>query len=64
MKAEVRQFILRSLKEVKLSGRGLARVLRVSRTIADLEGSPQIGVAHVAEAISYREGEATAWMSA
>lgn len=64
MKAEVRQFILRSLKDVKLSGRGLARVLRVSRTIADLEGSPQIGVAHVAEAISYREGEATAWMSA
>ncbi|MCF0247381.1 MAG: YifB family Mg chelatase-like AAA ATPase, partial [Synergistes sp.] len=64
MKPEVREFILGALKnDVKLSGRGLSRVLRVARTIADLAGAPQIEVAHVAEAISYREGEATSWMT-
>ena len=63
MKPEVRSFILEALKGVKLSGRGLSRVLRVSRTIADLAGAPQIEVGHVAEAISYREGEATSWMT-
>ncbi len=63
MKSDVRAFILEALKGVKLSGRGLSRVLRVSRTIADLDGAPQIEVKHVAEAISYREGEVTAWMT-
>ncbi len=63
MKPEVRSFILEALKGVKLSGRGLSRVLRVSRTIADLAGAPQIEVGHVAEAMSYREGEATSWMT-
>ena len=64
MRPEVRSFILEALKGVKLSGRGLSRVLRVARTIADLEGAVQIEVKHVAEAVSYREGEATAWMTA
>ncbi|MBQ9881689.1 MAG: YifB family Mg chelatase-like AAA ATPase [Synergistes sp.] len=64
LKTEVRKFLLESVKEIKLSGRGLARVLRVSRTIADLEGAAQIGISHVAEAISYREGEALSWMNA
>lgn len=63
MKPEVRGFILETLKSVKLSGRGLSRVLRVARTIADLDGAPQIEVSHIAEAIGYREGEATAWMN-
>lgn len=64
MKADVREFILEQLKSVSLSGRGLARVLRVARTIADLDGAAQVGVPHVAEAVSYREGEALAWMNA
>lgn len=63
MKPEVRAFILDTLKRVKLSGRGLSRVLRVARTIADLEGAPRIEVHHVAEAAGYREGEATSWMN-
>lgn len=62
LKPEVKSFILNVLKTVKLSGRGLSRVLRVARTIADLEKSAQIEVAHVAEAAGYREGEATSWM--
>ena len=63
MKSDVKDFILGALKNVSLSGRGLARVLRVARTIADLAGAARIEVPHVAEAMSYREGEATAWMN-
>ena len=47
---------------MRLSGRGLTRVLRVSRTIADLEGAERIDVQHVAEALGYREGEALSWL--
>jgi magnesium chelatase family protein len=38
----------------ELSARARARVLKVARTIADLAGAPQIGVAHVSEALLLR----------
>ncbi|RYH01429.1 ATP-binding protein [Salipiger sp. IMCC34102] len=41
-----------------LSARGYHRVLRVARTIADLEGSETVLRPHVAEAVSYRQSEA------
>lgn len=37
-----------------LSARGYHRVLRVARTIADLDGSDDVRRPHVAEAVSYR----------
>lgn len=37
-----------------LSGRGVTRLLRVSRTIADLENSDRVGVEHISEAVGYR----------
>ena len=37
-----------------LSARGYHRVLRVARTIADLDASATVGLPHVAEAVSYR----------
>jgi magnesium chelatase family protein len=37
-----------------LSARGYHRVLRVARTIADLDGSVPVRLPHVAEAVSYR----------
>ena len=59
---EVKSFLLQALNRVRLSGRGLSRVLKVSRTIADLSASEEIKLEHVAEALSYREGEALSWM--
>jgi magnesium chelatase family protein len=41
-----------------LSARGYHRVLRVARTIADLEGAEQVRRPHLAEAVSYRLAEA------
>ena len=37
-----------------LSARGYHRVLRVARTLADLDGAEKIGRLHLAEALSYR----------
>jgi magnesium chelatase family protein len=39
---------------MRLSARGYHRVLRVARTLADLDGAEKIGRLHLAEALSYR----------
>jgi magnesium chelatase family protein len=47
--------LLRDASEtMRLSARGYHRVLRVARTLADLDGSGKIGRLHLAEALSYR----------
>ncbi|WP_448950047.1 YifB family Mg chelatase-like AAA ATPase [Labrys neptuniae] len=47
--------LLRDASEaMRLSARGFHRVLRVSRTLADLDGEADIGRIHIAEALSYR----------
>jgi magnesium chelatase family protein len=49
-----RALLLRAADRLRLSARGYHRVLRVARTLADLEGSSSVGRRHVAEALSYR----------
>ena len=43
-----------AMDQLHLSARAFHRTLKLSRTIADLAGDDDIGVAHVAEAIQYR----------
>ena len=43
-----------AIDRLSWSARAYHRVLRLARTIADLGGTPTVGVAHVSEAIQYR----------
>ena len=52
--AEGRALLARVAQRFALSARGFHRVLRVARTIADLDGSADVRQPHVAEAVSYR----------
>jgi magnesium chelatase family protein len=49
-----------AMRRLSLSARAYHRVLKLSRTIADLEGAEQIGLTHVAEAVQYRSRLMTA----
>ncbi len=49
---------------LQLSMRGLTRVLRVARTIADLAGAEQVSTLHLSEALSYRQQPQGRWLEA
>ena len=42
------------MNKMDISMRGFTRILKVARTIADLENSEKIGKTHLSEAIGYR----------
>lgn len=44
----------KAIRKMHLSARTFDRMLRMSRTIADLDGSETVQAAHVAEALQYR----------
>jgi magnesium chelatase family protein len=51
---EGRELLIRAAERFGLSARGYHRVLRVARTIADLDGETDVRRPHVAEALSFR----------
>jgi magnesium chelatase family protein len=51
---ESQKVLQSAMKKLGLSARAYERILKVARTIADLEASPNISTAHLSEAIQYR----------
>ena len=55
------QLLRDSMEKLQLSARAYDRILKVSRTVADLEGSTEIKIEHLAEAINYRSLDREDW---
>ncbi|MDD0811176.1 YifB family Mg chelatase-like AAA ATPase [Curvibacter sp. RS43] len=56
LSAEAQRFIEAVAQRLGWSARSLHRVLRVARSVADLEGATDIAIPHLAEAVQYRRG--------
>lgn len=58
---EARRLLTTALERLGLSARAYLKVLRVARTIADIEGAERIGADHVAEAVQMRLLDREQW---
>ncbi len=52
---DVREFLLSASKKLDLSARSYFKIIKVARTIADLETADEISIEHLAEALQYRQ---------
>jgi magnesium chelatase family protein len=52
--AGAKALVAKAAEQMALSARAYYRVLKVSRTIADLDGAPNVARVHAAEALTYR----------
>jgi magnesium chelatase family protein len=61
LSADCERLLERAMTQQGLSARAHDRIMKVARTIADLEGAAQLEPKHIAEAIQYRSLDRTFW---
>ncbi|MCG2679458.1 MAG: magnesium chelatase, partial [Kiritimatiellae bacterium] len=62
LKPDAQDLLKMAITELHFSARAYDRILKVSRTIADLDGSADIQAQHVSEAIQYRTLDRQFWI--
>ncbi len=62
LKAEAKTLLKNAMDRLNLSARAYDRILKVSKTISDLEGADSILPEHIAEAIQYRSLDREGWL--
>ena len=63
MSREAENFFQQQMKEQELSARSYHRILRVAKTVADLEGQEEIQLPHLYEAMVYHNGSVKYWQA-
>jgi magnesium chelatase family protein len=62
LSAEGETLLAQAMRQLHLSARAYDKILKVARTIADIEGAAHIALPHLAEAIQYRSLDRSQWI--